>query len=113
MSTLNHVFGRPDHQKRKELLACSLKIKEKHYGSEHFEVGITLRFMASACLQLGDDHNAKELTHRSQKIMRQRDRGELPTSPHLLGNTSRHPENTRQGKAGKVVSFADDAEVVP
>ncbi|PJD93348.1 MAG: hypothetical protein CK424_02900 [Legionella sp.] len=61
------VFGQPIRQIA--LLERALIIKEKHYGSEHAEVAITLSNLATAYGNLGNAQQAKTLLERALPIL--------------------------------------------
>ena len=59
-----------DHNKitSKDLLERALKIKEQHFGEDHFEVAITLVNLGNANGELGDHKKKKDLLERALEI---------------------------------------------
>ena len=58
MSNLGNAYGDlGDHKKQKDFLERALKIEEKHFGEDHFEVAKTLYNLALAHGDLGDRGN--------------------------------------------------------
>ena len=57
-----------DPRKQKDLLERSLKIQEKHFGADHFQVAITLGNLGNANGKLGDPSKQKDLLERALKI---------------------------------------------
>ena len=51
-----------DHTRERDLLEAALKIKEAHYGKEHFEVAITLNHLL-AVGKLGSPSGMKMEAH--------------------------------------------------
>src|SRR5271165_5328004 len=57
-----------DHQKECNVLEAILRIKEKHFPSDHPEVAMTLNNLGSAYGSLGDHSKERELLERVLKI---------------------------------------------
>ena len=56
-----------NYARERDLLEEALKIKEVHYGKEHFKVATTLKNLAATYGELGDDKK-KDLLERALKI---------------------------------------------
>ena len=59
------------YDKAKEVLERALKIKEQHYGQEHFEVVKTLTNLGSTYRELKDYEKARDVLEQALKIKEQ------------------------------------------
>ena len=53
---------------KKDLLERALKIQEKHYGEDHFELAVTLGNLGCAYGELGDHNKEKDLLERALEM---------------------------------------------
>ena len=58
-----------EHLKMRELLERALAIEERHYGSEHVQVALTLNSLGNAYGALGDHEKAKAVLQRALRLM--------------------------------------------
>ena len=95
MNNLANAYGcLGDPRKKKDLLERALKIEEKHYGREHFEVAKILGNLGNAYGDLGEHNKKKDLLERALEIKERHfgeDHFEVAIYPLQLGNCARRP----------------------
>ena len=96
------------HEKAKDVLERALKIKEQHYGQEHFKVVKTLGNLGAAYGQLEDYDNAKNIFERAvnSKVMHY-GQGSVEVAITLYNLALAHGELGEYQKAADLPVFED------